>query len=366
MKILYLITGLGLGGAEKVVCDLADQMSTLGHQVKIAYLTGKVLVHPKNINVDIIPLDLNNFDGLYLASKKYKKLIQDFQPDVVHAHMVHANILARIARKFTPIPKLICTAHSNNEGGRLRMLAYKLTHHLADLTTNVSIAASESFELLGAVPKGGITTIYNGIDLDKFKFNPQAYESIRSNLDICSDAKLFLAVGRFHKAKDYLNLIKAFYLLIEKQGTFIHRPVLIIAGDGEERAEIEAAIAGYALSEDVKLLGRRDDIADLMSAADFFVLSSAYEGFGLVVAEAMACETFVVATDCGGSAEILGETGILVPIQNSEALAKGLEQAISLTGDQIRNNGKLARERVEKLFSLEASVNKWLALYEAK
>ena len=76
MRILYVITGLGLGGAEKVVCDLADQMSNLGHQVKIAYLTGEILVRPKNINVDIIPLDLNNFYGLYSTSNKYKKLIQ--------------------------------------------------------------------------------------------------------------------------------------------------------------------------------------------------------------------------------------------------------------------------------------------------
>ncbi|WP_432210900.1 glycosyltransferase, partial [Acinetobacter variabilis] len=92
MKILYIVTGLGLGGAEKVVCDLADQISTLGHEVKIAYLTGEVLVRPKDINVDILPLSLNSLYGLYSASKKYKKLIQDFQPDVVHAHMIHANI----------------------------------------------------------------------------------------------------------------------------------------------------------------------------------------------------------------------------------------------------------------------------------
>lgn len=103
-----------------------------------------------------------------------------------------------------------------------------------------------------------------------------------------------------------------------------------------------------------------------MNQADFFVLSSRQEGLPTVLIEAMACETFVVATDCGGSAEILGETGVLVPIENSEALAKGLEQAMKLTEDQIRKNGKLARKRVEALFSLESSVNKWLALYEAK
>ena len=129
---------------------------------------------------------------------------------------------------------------------------------------------------------------------------------------------------------------------------------------------MEKTIEDYGIKNNVVLLGKRSDIPELLNQADYFVLSSRHEGLPTVVIEAMACEKFVVATDCGGSAEILGETGILVPIEDSEALAKGLEQAISLTGDQIRNNGKLARERVEKLFSLETSINKWLALYEAK
>ena len=120
------------------------------------------------------------------------------------------------------------------------------------------------------------------------------------------------------------------------------------------------------MRDELAVFLRRDDIAEILSGADLFVLSSKYEGLPTVVIEAMACETFVVATDCGGSAEILGETGILVPIEDSEALAKGLEHAMKLTEDQIRENGKSARKRVETLFSLEASVNKWLALYEAE
>ena len=77
MKILLLITGLGLGGAEKVVTSLADQLFEAGHQVKIAYLTGEIVVRPKNTNIDLISLDLNNLYGLYSASKKYKKLINN-------------------------------------------------------------------------------------------------------------------------------------------------------------------------------------------------------------------------------------------------------------------------------------------------
>lgn len=355
MNILYVITGLGLGGAEKVVCDLADQMSALGHRVKIAYLVGEVLVRPKSIHIEIVSLELRSPYELYSALKKYKKLIQDFKPDVVHAHMVHANIFARINRIGCAIPKLICTAHNSNEGGRLRMIAYRLTNFLSDFNSNVSQEATESLISKGAFNKNNLTTVYNGIDLSKFK----SFKSEKKNDEI-----MVLSVGRFNEQKDYPNLFKAIKIL--KDNSIIEKVKFYIAGDGDLRPQLEKTIEDFGINNNIVLLGKRSDIPDLLNQADFFVLSSRHEGLPTVVIEAMACETFVVATDCGGSAEILGETGILVPIQNSEALAKGLEQAMSLTEDQIRNNGKLARERVEKLFSLEASVNKWLALYETK
>lgn len=355
MKILYLITGLGLGGAEKVVCDLADQMSTLGHQVKIAYLTGEILVRPKNVSVDIIPLDLNNFYGLYLASKKYKKLIQDFQPDVVHAHMVHANIFTRINRIGCAIPKLICTAHNSNEGGRLRMIAYRLTNFLSDFNSNVSQEATESLISKGAFNKNNLTTVYNGIDLSKFK----SFKTEKKN-----DQITVLSVGRFNEQKDYPNLFRAIKIL--KNNSLIEKVKFYIAGDGELRSEFEQLIKVLNISDNVTLLGIRSDIPELMNQAHFFVLPSKFEGFGLVVAEAMACGSYVIATNSGGVAEVMGDTGILVPPKNSEALAQALEIAIKKTQLEVKENNLKARKRVEELFSLETSVNKWLALYEAK
>lgn len=352
MRILYVITGLGLGGAEKVVCDLADQMSTLGHQVKIAYLTGKVLVHPKNINVDIIPLDLNNFYGLYLASKKYKKLIQDFQPDVVHAHMVHANIFTRINRIGCAIPKLICTAHNSNEGGILRMIAYRLTNFLSDFNSNVSQEATESLISKGAFNKNNLTTVYNGIDLSKFK----SFKTAKKNDEI-----MVLSVGRFNEQKDYPNLFRAIKIL--KDNSLIEKVKFYVAGDGDLRPYLEKTIKDFGINNNIILLGKRSDIPDLLNQADFFVLSSRHEGLPTVVIEAMACETFVVATDCGGSAEILGETGILVPPQNSEALAEALKHAVNKTPLEIQENNLKARQRVEELFSLEKSVENWLKIY---
>ena len=351
-KILFLITGLGLGGAEKVVCDLADQMSNLGHQVKIAYLTGEILVRPKNVNVDIIPLDLNNLYELYSASNKYKKLIQDFQPDVVHAHMVHANIFTRINRIGCAIPKLICTAHNSNEGGRLRMIAYRLTNFLSDFNSNVSQEATESLISKGAFNKNNLTTVYNGIDLNKFKL---------LKADKKNDEIMFLSVGRFNEQKDYPNLLHA--VTTFHQSLKQKKCMFSIAGDGELRPQIEELIEQLGLKDHVTLLGRRDDIPQLMQEADFFILPSAYEGFGLVVAEAMACGAFVIATNSGGVAEVMGDTGILVPPQNSEALAEALKEAVNKTPLEIQENNLKARQRVEELFSLEKSVENWLKIY---
>lgn len=366
MKILYLITGLGGGGAEKVVCDLADEMFNKGYEVKIAFLTGSIVVLPKNKDIELIYLGLNNLSNGCRVYNKFRKIILDFQPDIVHAHMVHANIFARLSRMFITIPKLICSAHSTNEGGKLRMLAYRFTHNLAEVTTNVSNEASRNFIVNKAVLNGEILTVYNGIDLKKFIANNVDLSILKKKLNISAEAKVLIAVGRFHEAKDYPNLINAFNIFLEKFDKNLFH--LFIVGDGDPViiTEINNLIKAYSLGNNIHLLGRRDDIVDLLSGADLFVLSSKYEGLPTVIIEAMACEKFVVATDCGGSAEILGETGILVPIENSEALAKGLEIAMNLTENQIRENGKLARKRVEALFSLEASVSKWLALYEAK
>ncbi|WP_151805321.1 glycosyltransferase, partial [Acinetobacter bereziniae] len=198
MNILYLITGLGLGGAEKVVVGLAEQMHLLGHKVKIAYLKGEALVIPNSIDIECLCLKFDDLSKFFSASKRYRSLIHDFNPDVVHAHMVHANIFARLNRIGCNVPKLICTAHNSNEGGKLRMLAYKLTNHLSDINTNVSNEASDSLIAKGAFSKKNLITVYNGIDLEKFnKFN---------EIEKKDNNKIkFLSVGRFNEQKDYPN-----------------------------------------------------------------------------------------------------------------------------------------------------------------
>ena len=352
MKILYVITGLGVGGAEKVVCDLADQMILKGHDVKIVYLTGSVLVKPISPRIELLPLHLNSASNVFSASRKYKKIIRDFSPDVIHSHMIHANIFARLNHLSFKYIRLICTAHNSNEGGRVRMLAYKLTNFLSNLNTNVSQEASESLISKGAFNKNNLITVYNGIDLNKFNF---------FNKDKNSNELNFLSVGRFNKQKDYPNLFQAISIL---KNTINKEVKFYIAGDGELRPQLEQLIVDLGISDCVVLLGKRSDIPNLLNKADYFVLSSRHEGLPTVVIEAMACGTFVIATDCGGSAEIMGDTGLLVPPQDSKALAEALNQAVNKTSSEIQENNLKARQRVEELFSLEKSVQNWLKLYE--
>lgn len=361
MKILYVITGLGGGGAEKVVADLADKMYERGHEVKIAFLKGNVIVKPKNNNIEIIPLGLESLINFYTSSIKFRILINNFRPDVVHAHMVHANIFVRINRLNCKINKLICTAHNSNEGGKLRMLAYRLTDKFSDLNTNVSKEATESFQEMKAFDSAAIT-IYNGIDLNKFRKKVVDKNIILSN-QINLNQKIILAVGRLNEQKDYPNLLKAISLLKENSSQAFK---LLIVGDGEQKKTIEELISKLNLDNDIILLGRRNDIAELMSIADYFVLSSAFEGFGLVVAEAMACETFVVATDCGGVKEVMGGYGLMASPQDSKGLADQLLKAINMPLNARLENNRKALNYVHENFDLERIVEKWEGLYDSK
>ena len=362
MKIMFLITGLGMGGAEKVVTSLADALADKGHEVCIAYMTGAAVVLPVSASIRIISLGMASKLDAAGAFFKLGRLIRDFQPDVVHSHMFHANILARLVKLVAPVRRLISTAHSSNEGGSMRMLVYRLTDSLADLSTNVSDEAVEAFIKAKAVRPGRMITVHNGIAIHSFEFNASARARLRQALLVGDRCQLILAVGRLHDAKDYPNLFHALAQLPANDFNY----QLFIAGDGPLIGYLEALVAQLGIAERVRFLGLRDDVADLMSAADIFVLSSAWEGFPIVVMEAMASERVLVATDCGGIREAIGDAGYLVRPKDSKALAHALQAALKLSATQCTALGRAARQRVVKLYALDAVVIKWLQIYKGK
>jgi glycosyltransferase involved in cell wall biosynthesis len=361
MKIMLVITGLGMGGAEKMVTSLADAFAEKSHEVLLVYLTGQAVLRPKNQDIQIVGFNMTSAMGFFGAYFKLRALISKFKPDVVHSHMVHANLLARLVRLSVYIPKLISTAHNTYEGGKLRMLGYRLTDRLATFSTNVTSEAVEAFEKQGAVSKGRMLIVYNGIDHQKFLPNIIIREKIRDRFQVNSKV-VFISVGRLHEAKDYPNLLYAFAKILGRHSNV----VLWVIGDGPLRSSLENLVFQLGIKENVIFLGVRDDVANFMNAADVFVLSSAWEGFGLVVAEALATEKVVIATDSGGVKEVLGDCGFLVPVRNSDALASAMQQVLALSKEKQETLGKQGRIRVTDNYCLDSVVEKWLQLYIAE
>src|SRR5690348_803409 len=137
MRILLVITDLGVGGAERLVTGLADRFASSGHEVVLAYFYGEPVLKPADPRVQLVNLRMVRRPLSVIRSLwRLRRLLREFRPTIVNTHLVHANILVRLLRLVTPMPLLVSSAHNTNEGGRLRMIAYRFTDRLADFSTN--------------------------------------------------------------------------------------------------------------------------------------------------------------------------------------------------------------------------------------
>lgn len=356
MKIALVITGLGVGGAERVVCDLADFLSAKGHSVLLIYLHGNALILPKSSNVKVLKVKFS-LSPFFL--KSLKNTLSEFDPDIVNSHMYHANIACRLVGIFGRHFALISSSHSANEGGWLRSLSYRLTNFLCDEFTNVSNEAVLAFEQKKIVRKGLMTPLHNGVDTSKFVYSSLARNKVRTELRLSDGTYLILSVGSLRGAKDYPNAISAAAMLDKKGVDFLW----VIIGEGPERNKIQDLILRNGLSEKIILLGIKHNVSDYMAACDCFVLSSAWEGFGLVVAEAMSCARVVVGTNCGGVSEVIGKHGFCVSPRDSISLASSILSVISLTHKERLEVGRKARIWIEDNFCQEIAHSKWIELY---
>lgn len=368
MKIALFVTGLQLGGAETQVVDLARGFLARGHDVALISLTGRCAIAlPESERLALVELWAGKAPwSLAGALWRLVSYLRAWRADVVHAHMVHANLLARVARWFAPMPVLVTSAHSRNEGGYLRMLAYRLTDRWTDLTTNVSEDAVAAFLARRAAPQGRIVSMPNGIDTARYRPDAQARANVRAARawGLTPTTPVVFAAGRLVDAKDYPTLIDAFSRVLAQMPD----ARLFVAGDGPLRASLEALVQARQLVGAVTLLGRRNDIAQWMCAADVYAMSSAWEGLPLVIGEAMACGLPVVSTDCGGVRELLGvhAGNALVPVGDARALGEALLRQLRLPRDaqDVREaTGAANRERIVAHYSLDAVVTRWLDMY---
>ena len=327
MRIVYVLTSLGMGGAEKQVVALAARMAERGHAVTlISLMARKAEEWPAS--VEVLYLNIRKTPWSALAGvMRARDFLRGFRPDIVHSHSFHANMLGRLLALHVPGLVVISTIHNVYEGGRLRMLAYRLTDRLSRRTVAVSQAAADRFTRLGAVPAGRCVVLTNGIDIHEFSPDPERRAAMRKEM-ISDPVFVWLASGRIVAAKDYPNLLRALAILRQ---THWWAEVWIAGGWRDKEMERLKELPEFKQVEPtVRWLGLRRDLPALLDAADGFVSSSAWEGMPLAVGEAMAMGKRVVATDVGGVRELVGYEGCLVPPRDPEALAAAMGEAMRL------------------------------------
>lgn len=365
MRILLLSTSMGMGGADKQLLSAAQEMRSRGREVLIVSLTplGPMGREARSLGIPIESLEMRRGVPDPRGLLRLGRMVRAWRPDVLHSHMVHANLMARVIRLFVRVPAVVSTIHNIYEGGRLRMLAYRLTNAMVDHVTIVSEAAADRFVADGIVPRKLLSVVPNGVDPDLFRNVPATVrESLRRSIGLEGEFA-WLAVGRFEIAKDYPNMLRAFAQVRDRHP----QAVLLLVGRGSLQEETEAMVRELNLGGAARFLGVRQDVPELMSAADGYVMSSAWEGMPMVLLEAAAAGLPIVTTMVGGNHEVVRdeESGFLVPPRDHEALALAMLRLMEVPEAQRRSMGERGREHVRTHHGLTLLVERWEDLYRA-
>jgi glycosyltransferase involved in cell wall biosynthesis len=363
MRIFFLSTSMGMGGADSQLLSAARVMAAQGHDIIIVSLTplGPMGLQARSVGIRTESLDMRRGIPDPRGLVRLARLVRAWRPDVLHSHMLHANLMARALRLIAPIPALVSTIHSVHQGGRLPLAAYRLTNGLVDHMTIVSQAAADRFIGDGIVPKDLLTVVPNGVDTEQIRNVPAgSREALRGSLGL-RDQFVWLAVGRFEIAKDYPNMLRAFARVRQQ------RPdaVLLLVGRGSLQEETEALVRELDLGGTITFLGVRTDVPLVMSAADAYVMSSAWEGMPMVLLEAAAAGLPIVATRVGGNHEVVldGESGLLVPPRDNEALASAMVRLSGFSDSRRRSMGERGHDHIRARYGLERVAERWEEIY---
>ena len=357
--IVFLITSFATGGAEHQVRDIAVRLAERGWSVAIVSMIPPRLEVQQNEQrtFPITHLGMQPGSVDVRAIPRLARVLDHLRPRLVHSHMIHANLMARLARPISQMPSLVCTSHNVNEEGRLRDLSIRVTDRLADRTTHVSRAGFRSYLSSRWVSPERAMWLPNGVDLNRFRPMNEMMET-RKTLGIPTGHFVWLAVGLFRPQKAFDRLVRAFARLEEDA-------VLMIAGDGQMRAETEIAAEHLGVRDRTLFLGERSDIPALMNAADAFVLSSDWEGLPMVLLEAASCALPIVTPDVGGCSDVVEHSvnGMLVEAQDDDALLAAMHRMIQLPVHTREAMGRAGRRSVEERFDIERIVGQWEQLY---
>lgn len=371
LDIVHVITGLQTGGAEMMLYKLLSEISKdQNFQSRVVSLMpdGPMGERIRELGVPVTTLDMPRGTLTWNGLRQLYGLLRREQPDVVQTWMYHADLIGSIVAWMAGVDHIIWNVRSStlasDRDKRTTIWTAKLCACLSSWLPNRIVTCAREAGRVHAelgYDASKMVVAPNGFDTEQHRPDEQRRAQIRDELNLQDEAVAGL-VARYHPQKDHRTFVRAAARLLER----VPDAHFVLCGTDVtwENQELVGWIDEHDLRNSVSLLGRRDDVASVMTAFDVAVLSSATgEAFPNVVGEAMACGVPCVVTDVGDSADIVGDTGIVVPTEAPDKLAEACEQILTLPESERFTLGEKARDRVERKYSLSAVANRYLQIY---
>lgn len=369
LKVCHIASGDLWAGAEVQVANLVEQLKKDSSvEVSLLLMNEGTLAErgrKAGVRTEVLREGENGFGALIGMAKAF---IKQVGPDVLHSHRYKENVLAAIVHSAVGSPSLIRTQHGMPEpfahGASLQhRLSLLADGFIARRMTSRIIAVSEDMRerLARIYPRERLTLIPNGINIDALEIAATKAEA-RQRVGLPASAPLIGYCGRLEPVKRIDLFLEAAKLLKQHN----RDAEFIIAGDGKERPRLERLAESFGLRESVMFLGHRTDIPVILGALDIFSLCSDHEGLPMVLLEALAIGTPVVARNVGGIPEVVqhGTNGLLVNEPTSEAIFAAWMQSLALDVEKKRRQIEAGKKTVRESFSAERNAQAMIALYE--
>ena len=370
-NILHIISGLSTGGAEMMLLKLlsnADRQCSK-HEVISMIDIGTVGKKIQELGIPVHGIGLRMERPNPLSFWRLIKKVREFKPSLIQGWMYHGNLAAQFAHTFLPRPvpvvwnirhSLYDLAYEKKTTAWMIRLGAKLSNRPAKIIYNSKVSAGQHEALGYAADK--TTLIPNGFDTDIFFPSEEARVEIRQELGLSPSTFLIGLIGRYHPMKDHGNFIRAADL-ISKSNPEIHF-ILVGRNVQTDNNELMDMFKNTKVLDKFHLLGERSDLNRLTPSLDIATSSSYFgEGFPNVMGEAMACGVPCVVTDVGDGGWVVGDTGLVVPAKDPQAMASAWKKLLDMGPGGRKDLGAKARKRITSDFSLQNIVSQYESLY---
>lgn len=361
MNIAFLIQSLESGGAERQLALLAQGLFDNGHTVTVIILRGggRYESELQNAGVIVQSLEKQGRWDLIGPIRRLAKILFGLEPDILHGYMPVANVLARLVGSITPCKRVVFGVRASNMGldqyDFVARWSYRIERFLArwaDLIITNSDAGAAIYRGLSSNSPVGV--VPNGIDTERFCVMPTSDLNLRKDLGINQHDRVVGLVARLDPMKDIETFLNAIAILHRDEPNL----QFLIVGDGPAayKQHLLDLAASLGLTDRIVWRAYQSDMTAIYNLCDVTALSSAFgEGFPNTVAEAMACGVRCVVTDVGDAAAIVGETGLVVPPRQPEAMATAISELL-----EGSNTASLPdpRARILSEYYVDAMVNR--------